>query len=307
MDFFADLVFELFQFPLLHFFDICESMSVSVSVARSGIALTPRSCVCAELLLSLCGATSRNFFRVGALLLLSTGALRRVIVCIYAGKTSLIVRHADDTGVWQGGRSVCYSKFGHASGVLVMFCGAVDVYLFHCFFLLVCAAWKLTGAFVLLHALRYVARVQVLREVALQLVLALNSFKACDMIHADIKPDNIMFTHLPPPAVPPPPSTAPRLGQAGQDDHAEHDLGDQTIKDESSVASSLLGRLRVVDLGNAIPLSNVGLYAADFKLQTLAYRAPEVVFGAPFGCVSSESVGKLFALEPTSSPPRMLS
>jgi len=41
-------------------------------------------------------------------------------------------------------------------------------------------------------------------------------------------------------------------------------------------------KVKLVDFGNAISSADVSLYLSDFKLQTLAYRAPEVLLGLPF-------------------------
>ena len=94
---------------------------------------------------------------------------------------------------------------------------------------------------------------QAAREVGLQLVLALHAFKRCGVVHADIKPDNIMFLF---------------------------DVASTASRSHRRLGSSLLGHLRVVDLANAIPIADVDeLVAGDSNLQTLAYRSPEVLFG----------------------------
>ncbi|CAB5331834.1 unnamed protein product [Rhizophagus irregularis] len=41
--------------------------------------------------------------------------------------------------------------------------------------------------------------------------------------------------------------------------------------------------LRVIDFGNAIGLDDVKYYAESFEIQSLLYRAPEVLLGLPFG------------------------
>lgn len=41
--------------------------------------------------------------------------------------------------------------------------------------------------------------------------------------------------------------------------------------------------LQLGDFGNSIHMSDVGSYYTDFDLQTLSYRAPEVLLGVPFG------------------------
>jgi len=105
------------------------------------------------------------------------------------------------------------------------------------------------------------ARLQFIREICFQVVQGLLTLKVSGLIHADIKPDNIMVQT---------PQFAPlQLGSGN--------------KGSRSTPSSILGRVRIVDLGNAIPLEYVDMYTSDFKLQALAYRAPEVLFGCRFG------------------------
>ena len=40
-------------------------------------------------------------------------------------------------------------------------------------------------------------------------------------------------------------------------------------------------RVKLIDFGNAFDISNASLYYDDFNLQTLFYRAPEVLLGLP--------------------------
>ncbi|CAH3168078.1 unnamed protein product, partial [Pocillopora meandrina] len=75
------------------------------------------------------------------------------------------------------------------------------------------------------------------------LLQALGFLRRQNVIHADLKPENILFEE-----------------------------GDET-------------KIKVVDFGNAIHWVHreVSLYYDEFELQTLLYRAPEVMFGVPFG------------------------
>jgi len=82
------------------------------------------------------------------------------------------------------------------------------------------------------------------REVALQLVKALLLLSQHDIIHADIKPENVLI-----------------------------------VADGNPITSSL--NVRLTDFGNAIKSREVVLYSQDFQIQTMAYRAPEVLLG---GC-----------------------
>ena len=40
--------------------------------------------------------------------------------------------------------------------------------------------------------------------------------------------------------------------------------------------------MKLTDLGNSFQVSESGAYHDDFELQTLSYRAPEVLYGLPF-------------------------
>jgi len=71
------------------------------------------------------------------------------------------------------------------------------------------------------------------------------------VIHADLKPDNLM---------------ADRGGGGGGG--GEVDLGN---------------RVRLIDFSNAMTPAESKAYYDTFDVQTLGYRAPEVIFGAPFG------------------------
>ncbi|XP_067039056.1 dual specificity tyrosine-phosphorylation-regulated kinase 2-like [Acropora muricata] len=86
-------------------------------------------------------------------------------------------------------------------------------------------------------------KLSVIRKIALQLVQVLGFLKGQNVIHADLKPENILI-------------------QGGEDIN-----------------------IKVVDFGNALHCvdQEVSLYYDDFELQTLVYRAPEVMFGIPFG------------------------
>ncbi|KAK2174453.1 hypothetical protein NP493_801g02063 [Ridgeia piscesae] len=96
------------------------------------------------------------------------------------------------------------------------------------------------------------------RQVAVQLLSAVGFLQQHNVIHTDLKPDNLLL---------------------------------QTAGDCRSV--------KVIDFGNAIRCvhNELSLYYDDFELQTLVYRAPEVMLGVPFsmeidlwslGCVLTE-------------------
>ncbi|XP_064622216.1 uncharacterized protein LOC135484554 isoform X2 [Lineus longissimus] len=97
-----------------------------------------------------------------------------------------------------------------------------------------------------------------IRLVAFKLLQVLGFLKKQNVIHADLKPENVL------------------------------------LEEEGDMLS-----LKVVDFGNAIHCvhDEVSLYYDDFELQTLLYRAPEVMFGTQFsteidmwslGCILAE-------------------
>lgn len=109
---------------------------------------------------------------------------------------------------------------------------------------------------------------QVIRQVALQLVSALLLLQNHGLVHADIKPENVL------------------LGVNGERMTAT--LGQKSGIMPCSLDDAMHGGARwdgcsttpltvkLCDFGNAIHSSEARLYHDDFEIQTLAYRAPEV-------------------------------
>lgn len=88
-------------------------------------------------------------------------------------------------------------------------------------------------------------RHKTLRKIARQILVSLNILhNRAHVIHADLKPENILRCY-------------------------------------SDNPSSV--KLKVIDFGNAIPLDAREAYYFDFELQSVYYRAPEVLLGLPFG------------------------
>ena len=96
------------------------------------------------------------------------------------------------------------------------------------------------------------------RKIAMSLVSALYTVRKEGAIHADVKPENC-FLRLP----------------TGVEVSADslRDLGD--LPPDFDV--------RLGDFGNSILLAETSSYYGDFEIQSLPYRAPEVLFGVPFG------------------------
>ncbi|XP_071963337.1 uncharacterized protein [Antedon mediterranea] len=100
-------------------------------------------------------------------------------------------------------------------------------------------------------------KLKLIRKIAVQLLQVLGFLSQANVIHADLKPENILCC---------------------SDDISEG--------------------VKVVDFGNAIHciFNELSLYYDDFQLQTILYRAPEVVFGLPFGPeIDMWSVGCILA------------
>ena len=100
------------------------------------------------------------------------------------------------------------------------------------------------------------------RRVSSQLVAALAYCGAKRVIHADIKPENVLCAR-------------PVLGVDAE--------------------------VRLIDFGNAIRPSEAVRYYDDFEIQSLGYRAPEVLVGAEYGravdvwsagCILAEMLGR---------------
>ncbi|KAK3592907.1 hypothetical protein CHS0354_011699 [Potamilus streckersoni] len=96
-----------------------------------------------------------------------------------------------------------------------------------------------------------------IRKIALRLLASVGFLHQQNIIHADLKPENIL------------------------------------LKDKSDLDS-----VHIVDFGNALNYVHreVSVYYNDFELQTPLYRAPEVMFGLPFGTeIDMWSIGCILA------------
>lgn len=108
--------------------------------------------------------------------------------------------------------------------------------------------------------------VRVIRHVALQLVSALLLLHDHGLIHADIKPQNVL------------------LGIEGEEKSIGPLRLDHCMRGGGAVAglgfglcSSARLRVKLCDFSNAIHRSEASQYYNDFDIQTVAYRAPEVL------------------------------
>jgi hypothetical protein len=130
-----------------------------------------------------------------------------------------------------------------------------------------------------------------LQYISLSLVSALLMLRNEGLLHADIKPENCFFRS-------PAESSS---GQAPQDHKAlisgptaERNLAVSVLHINTIDGTEL--DLRLGDLGNAIHLSEIPLYYSEFDIQSLPYRAPEVLLGLPFAAsIDMWSLGVLLA------------
>eukprot|EP01138_Halocafeteria_seosinensis_P002810 gb/GECG01002871.1/.p1 GENE.gb/GECG01002871.1/~~gb/GECG01002871.1/.p1 ORF type:complete len:561 (+),score=51.59 gb/GECG01002871.1/:1-1683(+) len=103
------------------------------------------------------------------------------------------------------------------------------------------------------------ASVESLKRIALHLVQALTYLDRREILHADIKPGNVMID--------------------SEDIHTENtEASLHPIPPATDV-----NRATLVDLGNAFTYEEISDYCSDFDVQSLGYRAPEVLCGVRFG------------------------
>ena len=74
---------------------------------------------------------------------------------------------------------------------------------------------------------------------------------------------------------------------------------------EAPAAEGALGggvRFRLIDFSNAMSLAESSAYHDSFDVQTLSYRAPEVVYGEPFAHpIDMWSLGVSLAAQPVAA------
>ena len=103
-----------------------------------------------------------------------------------------------------------------------------------------------------------------LRKIALHIISALSILRRESIIHADIKPENIFLTWN---------DTCHLVPQENKSSSLKFYLSDLPENFE----------VRIGDFGNSIQQSESCDYYKTFEIQTMQYRAPEVLMGLPFG------------------------
>lgn len=125
------------------------------------------------------------------------------------------------------------------------------------------------------------------RHVALQLVSALVLLHNHGLVHADIKPENVLL------AVDDEETTGALGRRSTSPSFNLDDLMRGGVESGAGVpwrgCSTARLAVKLCDFGNAIHSSEAGLYYDDFEIQTLAYRAPEVSVIFSRGKFSGES------------------
>ena len=125
-----------------------------------------------------------------------------------------------------------------------------------------------------------------LTKIAATLTMALCLLRKEGAIHADIKPENCFIRtrgNI---------SDEGTVKREGSDSSRAYCSTESSLIRHCSTSILLTDRrsgflddfdLQLGDFGNSIHMSDVGSYYTDFDLQTLSYRAPEVLLGVPFG------------------------
>lgn len=107
-----------------------------------------------------------------------------------------------------------------------------------------------------------------IRHVAVQVLGGLASLHAHGILHADLKLDNILVDAI-----------GADGGSFGSDGSC---LSCSFWQSRGAKNSCLSARVVLIDFSNAMSLEETVAYHDSYEVQTLAYRAPEVVYGVPF-------------------------
>lgn len=125
-----------------------------------------------------------------------------------------------------------------------------------------------------------------LQQIALTLTSALLLLRTENLIHADIKPENCFFRQR---------NKLLDCSEEIQSSRKHNEQNSNKVLCINDVDMSQID-LHLGDFGNTIHLSEVPLYYPEFEIQSLPYRAPEVLLGLPFGAaIDMWSLGVLLA------------
>ncbi|KAJ1419558.1 kinase-like domain-containing protein [Ochromonadaceae sp. CCMP2298] len=150
------------------------------------------------------------------------------------------------------------------------------------------------------------------RSIAISLLSSLYLLRLEGVVHADIKPENCFLRRVADAPLGNGSGTGVGVGvgggaggavasvMSGSDESiclegaSLNDIVVDNTLDAVSAAGRAVFALHLGDLGNAIHKSEASQYYEDFQIQSLPYRAPEVLLGLPFGpAIDAWSVGVL--------------
>lgn len=123
------------------------------------------------------------------------------------------------------------------------------------------------------------------RRIAARLASALTLLKSENIVHTDIKPENIFFKWR---------SQREALSSIEESESMRFPAKRKAAggRDASSARAPLSLEslppedfdVALGDFGNSFHISEVANFYGDFDVQSLPYRSPEVLMGVPFGC-----------------------
>ena len=129
-----------------------------------------------------------------------------------------------------------------------------------------------------------VGEINKLRRIATSLLSALCMMRKEGAIHADIKPENCFLQLTDNNGM----NNNTNTNSSNNNNNSSNNNSSSNNNNNVHVHEGLASlpdsfELRLGDYGNSIHISEIANYYVDFDMQTLPYRAPEVLLGVPFG------------------------